>query len=62
MTGRGADGAAGDPALRRRLLGLTARTRGAAALVVAGVLLAAAGTVGQALALARLLGETFSGD
>ncbi|MEV5309167.1 thiol reductant ABC exporter subunit CydD [Streptomyces sp. NPDC052610] len=51
----------GDRAVRARLLGLTPRVRGAGALVAAGVLLGAAGTVGQALALARLLGDTFTG-
>jgi ATP-binding cassette subfamily C protein CydD len=54
-------GSGGDRAVRGRLLGLTPRARGAGALVAAGVLLGAAGTVGQALALARLLGDTFTG-
>ncbi|MFE9770408.1 thiol reductant ABC exporter subunit CydD [Streptomyces sp. NPDC005931] len=51
----------GDRAVRRRLLALSARTRGAGLLVAAGVLLGAGGTVGQALALARLLGDIFQG-
>jgi thiol reductant ABC exporter CydD subunit len=58
---RDAGGESGDRAVRARLLGLTPRVRGAGALVAAGVLLGAAGTVGQALALARLLGDTFTG-
>ncbi|CAL9595282.1 ATP-binding_permease protein CydD [Streptomyces sp. enrichment culture] len=58
---RDAGDESGDRAVRARLLGLTPRVRGAGALVAAGVLLGAAGTVGQALALARLLGDTFTG-
>ncbi|MEU2597155.1 thiol reductant ABC exporter subunit CydD [Streptomyces hirsutus] len=54
-------GALSDRVVRRRLLALTPRTRTTAVLVTAAVLLGAAGTVGQALALARLLGEVFTG-
>ncbi|MEV0980911.1 thiol reductant ABC exporter subunit CydD [Streptomyces sp. NPDC049915] len=57
----GASERAADRLTRRRLLGLTPRARGAGLLVAAAVLLGAAGTVGQALALARLLGEAFTG-
>jgi ABC-type transport system involved in cytochrome bd biosynthesis fused ATPase/permease subunit len=52
----------GDRAVRRRLLRLSPRTRPAALLVLGAVLLGATGVVGQALALARLLGEAFSGS
>ncbi|MGW3497545.1 thiol reductant ABC exporter subunit CydD [Streptomyces sp. NPDC001020] len=54
-------GRAADRAVRQRLLGLTPRARSAGVVVACAVLLGAAGTVGQALALARLLGEAFSG-
>ncbi|MEU6846106.1 thiol reductant ABC exporter subunit CydD [Streptomyces sp. NPDC046716] len=50
-----------DRAVRGRLLALTPRARSLGALVAAGALLGAAGTVGQALALARLLAEVFAG-
>ncbi|MHC0432269.1 thiol reductant ABC exporter subunit CydD [Streptomyces sp. O3] len=60
-TGTGMD-AYGDRAVRRRLLGLTPRARTAGLLVTAAVLLGAAGVVGQAVALAVLLGGVFAGD
>jgi len=58
---RGSSRAGGDRALRGRLLRLSPRTRGAGGWVTVGVVLGAVGTVGQALALAHLLGDVFTG-
>ncbi|MFI6942098.1 ABC transporter ATP-binding protein/permease [Streptomyces sp. NPDC050418] len=51
-----------DRAIRRRLLGLTPRAGTTGLLVTAAALLGAAGTVVQAVALARLLGGVFAGN